>query len=741
MLKWWRKGGAGAPKAPILSTPLVMVEAPTTGGEVLTPNDAVKVLEELLPAQNQSYELGLRLNLKPHEVKSIHATFSDPRKRLLQIVLEFLNQVEPRPTWRVIVDALKSPAVNLPQLAMAVEAAHFPDTTPALVPEASVSSSQSPATSSQPGLSSPVHGSGASPLTEVDCQPDLPQPTTGDTVTELQHRPESPQPSPMTTQYVQAKIRRFEKRFNDLKKAARGCLEKRKISVKQVVDALTSMPADDIEEHELFLKDNLSDLYQSFDISELIGKLSLLQWNYLSYQLLDYLIKEFGLEVRREMEAYKLDLQRFRQKTPLALFCQSQKRRQKKPPEGFEEMVAEFDWPHEVTLEVVEQFRQEYAYHYKLRDCAMLLAKVLPGSFIITWFIPESIVKKLREDIPHLILKKYTVVSLQIAGVKVYPPPQKSAAVSSPGPGPSAGGAAGSVEISPPQPKTEESRLSPEEDYPFVEKPSEDFFCPVTLGLLLQPHLTSCCGKHLSEESATRIQGVGGPCPLCKSPDWSTVLDKHVRRQVKELHVFCRHKEKGCWWKGELSDFTQHVQSCQFRYLQVSTQGRTELHNAAERGDVEAVERLLSTSVNVNSRTEDEGHTALRLASWKGHVEVVRLLLKAGAAVFIPDKDGLSPLYVASQEGHSDVVDILLEAGADVHQATTKVGSVPLGIAAEKGHTETVQRLLEAGANVNHQDKSGGTALLYAGWEGHSEVVKLLLGAGARDIPDKVDQL
>ncbi|CAI8041005.1 hypothetical protein GBAR_LOCUS22788 [Geodia barretti] len=86
----------------------------------------------------------------------------------------FLNQ-EPRPTWRVIVDALKSSAVNLPQLAMTVEAAHFPDTTPQL-PEASVSSSQSPATSSQPGLSSPVHGSVASAFTEVDYQPDLPQP-------------------------------------------------------------------------------------------------------------------------------------------------------------------------------------------------------------------------------------------------------------------------------------------------------------------------------------------------------------------------------------------------------------------------------------------------------------------------------------------------------------------------------------------------------------------------------------
>ena len=228
----------------------------------------------------------------------------------------------------------------------------------------------------------------------------------------------------MTIPYVQAKIRRFEKRFNELKKAARECLVRRKVTVEQVVDSLTSMPADDLEEHKQFLKENLSDLRNSSDIPELIGKLSLLYWDYLSYQLLEYLIKEFGLEVEREMEVYKLDLQMFRQKTPLALFCQSQKRRRRKPSEEFQEMVAEFDWPPEVTLEVVEQFRQEFAYHYKLRDCAMMLAVVCPGSFIITWFIPESIVNKLREDIPHHILKKYTVVNLDVFGVRVYPQPQ-----------------------------------------------------------------------------------------------------------------------------------------------------------------------------------------------------------------------------------------------------------------------------------------------------------------------------
>ena len=229
----------------------------------------------------------------------------------------------------------------------------------------------------------------------------------------------------MTSQYVQAKIKRFEKRFKELRKATRECLERKKISVKQVVEALTLMPADELEEHEQFLTENLSDLSESSDIPELIGKLSLQHLNYLSYQLLEYLIKEFGLEVEREMEVYKLDLQRFRQKTPLALFCECQTRRRKKPPEGFEEMVAEFEWPNEVTLEVVEQFRQEFAYHYKLRDCAMMLAKLLTGSFIITWFIPESIVKKLKEDIPHRILKKYTVINLQIAGVRVYPLPHE----------------------------------------------------------------------------------------------------------------------------------------------------------------------------------------------------------------------------------------------------------------------------------------------------------------------------
>ena len=53
------------------------------------------------------------------------------------------------------------------------------------------------------------------------------------------------------------------------------------------------------------------------------------------------------------------------------------------------------------------------------------------------------------------------------------------------------------------------------------------------------------------------------------------------------------------------------------------------------------------------------GATALLLASKRGHLEVVCLLLKAGAAVFIPNKVwGVVKLYNDSHLAHNAVQDI-----------------------------------------------------------------------------------
>ena len=87
------------------------------------------VLDEIIEAQNHSLVIGRHLKLPEHEIETIELTYKQPRDRLLRVLLEFLKQVDPPPTWRRIVDALRSPSVNLPKLAMRVENNHCPQTT------------------------------------------------------------------------------------------------------------------------------------------------------------------------------------------------------------------------------------------------------------------------------------------------------------------------------------------------------------------------------------------------------------------------------------------------------------------------------------------------------------------------------------------------------------------------------------------------------------------------------------
>ena len=98
-----------------------------SGDDILSPDDAMNILEELLEAQNQSRFLGLKLNVPEHVVEAIHTTYTHPKERLYYVLVEYLKQMQP--TWRAIVAALRSPAVYLPQLAQKVEAAYFPDPT------------------------------------------------------------------------------------------------------------------------------------------------------------------------------------------------------------------------------------------------------------------------------------------------------------------------------------------------------------------------------------------------------------------------------------------------------------------------------------------------------------------------------------------------------------------------------------------------------------------------------------
>ena len=129
-------------------------------------------------------------------------------------------------------------------------------------------------------------------------------------------------------------------------------------------------------------------------------------------------------------------------------------------------------------------------------------------------------------------------------------------------------------------------------------------------------------------------------------------------------------------------------------------------------------------------------------------IEMVKLLIAAGANLDIQNKDGLTPLMRAARwPGGYGIVKQLIEAGANL-DIKNKYGGTPLMLAIEEDvlrreKTKTVKLLIEAGAGVDIQDNQGRTALMWALGENiwrdeKTKEVKLLIEAGARvDVQDK----
>ena len=103
---------------------------------------------------------------------------------------------------------------------------------------------------------------------------------------------------------------------------------------------------------------------------------------------------------------------------------------------------------------------------------------------------------------------------------------------------------------------------SPDQEHDFVEEPPGDYYCAVSLELLLEPHQTDCCGHHLSRSVVERLQRDRKPCPLCARANFQTHPDIYMRRKVRELKVWCGQRDAGCEWSGDLGNKEAHTRSC-----------------------------------------------------------------------------------------------------------------------------------------------------------------------------------
>nr|CAA9235529.1 hypothetical protein AVDCRST_MAG63-1175 [uncultured Armatimonadetes bacterium] len=151
------------------------------------------------------------------------------------------------------------------------------------------------------------------------------------------------------------------------------------------------------------------------------------------------------------------------------------------------------------------------------------------------------------------------------------------------------------------------------------------------------------------------------------------------------------------------------------------------LHDAARRGDVEAVRGLLDAGAIIDAPSPPEpfnnqgGDTALMLAAFEGHAPVVRLLLDRGADPKATNNRGQTAMNRAVLRGRADMVALLSDYGE-------RITSVE---AAKLGDMDTLFSLLDQGADVNAQDTIGRTAFFWVAWFHDVKTARRLLERGA----------
>ncbi len=158
--------------------------------------------------------------------------------------------------------------------------------------------------------------------------------------------------------------------------------------------------------------------------------------------------------------------------------------------------------------------------------------------------------------------------------------------------------------------------------------------------------------------------------------------------------------------------------------------GKSDVADAAMRGDKAAVQKLIASKADVNA-PQNDGSTALHWAVYRGDKELVGILVRAGANPKAANREGSTPLWLASIGGDAAIIAGLLEAGADANEKLP-LGRTPLMVAARTGNVAAIRTLLDNGADVNAKEtQRGTTALMWAADEAHADAVKLLIDRGA----------
>jgi ankyrin repeat protein len=164
--------------------------------------------------------------------------------------------------------------------------------------------------------------------------------------------------------------------------------------------------------------------------------------------------------------------------------------------------------------------------------------------------------------------------------------------------------------------------------------------------------------------------------------------------------------------------------------------GRTPLHVAAFMKQRDAMRALAAAGADCNA-LENDRYDMVTIAAVADDVPTLEAALALGnRATNVTSRYDGTALIAAAHLGHVEVVQVLIKAGAPLDHVnnlgwTALIESIVLGDGGRR-HTATLAALVDAGANVNIPDRQGMTPLHLAQANGYREMADLLEQAGAR---------
>lgn len=156
---------------------------------------------------------------------------------------------------------------------------------------------------------------------------------------------------------------------------------------------------------------------------------------------------------------------------------------------------------------------------------------------------------------------------------------------------------------------------------------------------------------------------------------------------------------------------------------------------ATYKSKLETIKYLVENGAVVNS---PEGDEVMLSAAEEGNTDIIEYLISRGANVNavsvgidgdVKDKKINSTLYSAIIRGNFDIIKLLIENGADIEQELdfSEGTEAPVLTAAGCSSKNILEYFLKKGAKVNYQNNKGNSPLMRAAYAGRIDNLKILL--------------